>query len=88
MSRIISEQEFINVFSLFRHYLKFFGSAIFSYFRLDDLLKQPFKVEKSMILKINNKQKSWVAGYYPELEKMTFKQVLLRSGYGNGPISR
>ena len=60
----------------------------FFFFRLDELLKQPYKVDKSLIREINSKQSSWKAGYYPELEKMTYKQVLMRSGYGNGPISR
>ena len=51
-------------------------------------MEQPYKVDKSLIEEINSKQQSWEAGYYSQLEKMTFKQVLRRSGYGNGPITR
>ena len=54
----------------------------------EELLKQPYVIKKKFVNQINKEQKSWVAQAYPELGKMSYGDVLKRSGYGNGPITR
>uniref|UniRef100_H2ZLT0 Dipeptidyl peptidase 1 n=1 Tax=Ciona savignyi TaxID=51511 RepID=H2ZLT0_CIOSA len=51
-------------------------------------LQAPYMNDMQFIMELNKQQRSWVADSYPELESMTYEQVLSRSGHGNGPIVR
>lgn len=56
--------------------------------RVEKVLNLPYQNDDKFIEKLNNAQSSWRAGSYPELGKMTYEQVLRRSGFGNGKIVR
>ncbi|XP_078495197.1 dipeptidyl peptidase 1-like [Ciona intestinalis] len=52
------------------------------------VLQTTYTNDDRFIAELNKQQDSWLAGSYPELESMTYEQVLRRSGYGNGPITK